>query len=390
MRDLFLLDPEITFLNHGSFGACPTPVFAVYQDWQRELERQPVEFLGRRLASLLKEAREHLADYLNCAPDHLVYITNATVGVNTVAKSLPLRPGDEVLTTDHEYGACDYTWQIVCQQRGARYVRQHMALPLAHPEDFVENFWRGVNENTRVIFISHITSVSALIFPIKEIIQRARKAGIITVIDGAHAPGHIPLNLERLDADFYTGNCHKWMCAPKGSAFLYARPEYHGIIDGQTISWGYAPELANMNIFDSFTGDNQFIRRHQFQGTRDFSAYLSVPAAIDFQRSHDWETIREECHALAHDTTNRICALSGLAPIAEHTAYGQMSAIPLPECDTAALKTRLYDEYRIEVPITAFEGHIFVRVSFQGYNTRADADRLVMALSEIFGWSSGF
>src|SRR5512147_830281 len=175
MRDLFLLDPDIVFLNHASFGACPKPVFAEYQRWQRELERQPVEFLGRRFNDLMRDARSALGNYLGADADDLVYVTNATVGLNIIARSLDLRPGDEVLSTDHEYGALDRTWQFLCAKRGATYVRQPLPVPITSASEFVEAVWSGVTDRTRVLFISHITSPTAIIFPIKPLIDHARE-----------------------------------------------------------------------------------------------------------------------------------------------------------------------------------------------------------------------
>jgi isopenicillin-N epimerase len=207
----FLLDPDITFLNHGSFGATPKPVFEVYQNWQRELERQPVEFLDRRFAERMSKARAALAEYLDTQRNDLVYVTNATVGANIVARSLKLKPGDEVLTTDHEYGACDRTWRFLSQIRGFAYIRQPISMPISSTEEFVEQLWRGVTKRTRVIYLSHITSPTAVIFPVADVCRRAREAGILTVADGAHAPGQIHLDLEEIGADFYTGNLHNWL-----------------------------------------------------------------------------------------------------------------------------------------------------------------------------------
>ena len=206
----FLLDPEIVFLNHGSFGACARPVFEVYQSWQRRLERQPVEFLGRQAGALMAQARGALADYLNCEADEIVYFPNPTTAINMVARNLALSPGDEILTTDHEYGAMDRTWRYVCQKVGARYVQQPIPLPVTTHEEFVETFWQGVTPRTKVIFLSHITSPTALIFPIDEICRRARAAEILCIVDGAHAPGQIPVDLHSIGADLYVGACHKW------------------------------------------------------------------------------------------------------------------------------------------------------------------------------------
>jgi isopenicillin-N epimerase len=371
LRAQFLLDPEVVFLNHGSFGACPRPVFETYQRWQLELERQPVEFLGRRYDDLLNTARASLSAYLNAENDNLFFVPNATVGLNTVARALPLQPGDEILTTDHEYGALDKTWEFVGNKTGARYIRHPIPLPVTSAEDFVERFWQAVTPRTRVIFLSHITSPTALIFPIADIIQRARRAGIVTIIDGAHAPGQIPVDLIALGADFYSGNCHKWLCAPKGAAFLYARTEHHAIMEPLVISWGWLP-------------DSTFVSRNQWQGTRDVAAFLSVPAAIEFQDTNQWAEVRQRCHAFASTARARLTDLTGLTPISPDSPawFAQMITIPLPSCYSDDLKRRLYDEYHVEVPLVTWNGALYVRASFQGYNTRDDLECLIAALRD--------
>lgn len=372
LKEHFLLNPAVAFFNHGSFGACPKPVFEEYQRWQRELEWQPIEFLGRRRVQLVDEARAKLADYLHTSVDNIIFVVNATQGINTVARSLDLQPGDEILTTNHEYGAINKTWQFVCHKTGARFVEHHVTLPVTTPEAFVEAFWADVTPRTRVISMSHITSPTALIFPIEPIMRRAREAGIITVIDGAHAPGQIPLDMEAIGADFYSGNCHKWLCAPKGSGFLYARPEHHQMVDPLVISHGWMP-------------DSTFASRSEWQGTRDISAFLSVPAAIAFQEQHHWDAVRARCHRMAVDLHNRITAYTGLKPIATDLDrwFAQMIAIPMPKDRLGEIANRLYDEYQVVVAGGTIDGENTMRVSVQGYNTQEDCDRLYNALVEI-------
>jgi isopenicillin-N epimerase len=385
LKKQFLINPNVIFLNHGSFGATPKPVFREYQRWQRELEEQPVEFLGRRFTHLMAESRAALGKYLGTHGDNLVYTQNVTISLNIVVRSLELGPGDEVLSTDHEYGAIDRTWRFLSRERGFRYINQRISTPIKSEESFVENFWQGVNSRTRVIAISHITSPTAIIFPIKEIIRRARAAGIITVIDGAHVPGQIPLHLDSLGADFYGGNLHKWLCAPKGAGFLYARPEMQHLVKPLVVSWGYESETPS---------GSKFIDEQEWWGTRDIAAFLAVPAAIEFLEKHYWHQVQEECHTLARDAQSRICELTGLSSlypqadglrsISGQAWFGQMITAPLPvDTDTVVLKTRLYDEYCIEVPVVDWNGNKLIRVSVQGYNTRRDIDKLCRALSVL-------
>jgi isopenicillin-N epimerase len=381
LRNLFYLRPGLVFLNHGSFGACPVPVLEEYQRWQKELEAQPVEFLGRRFDSLMRSAREPLAQYVNCDADDLVYVPNATTGLNIVARSLDLKPGDEILATDQEYGALERTWKFLCQKNGAIYRRQPIPIPVTTCDDWVEHFWSGVTPQTRVIFMSHISSGTALIFPIREIIRRARQAGIITIVDGAHAAGQIPLDLDNLGVDFYSSNAHKWMLSPKGSAFLFVRREIQPRVEPLVVSWGWEKEKPGMS---------RFVDEQEWQGTKDIAAFLSVPAAIQFMREHDWEQVRVGCHELASYARLAITDLTGLAPLSPDSTewYSQMVTLPLPPCDPELLKTRLYDEYQIEVPIGSGNGQQFIRVSVQGYNTRADIDTLVAALEGLLPQTS--
>ena len=370
LRHEFLLDPDITFLNHGSFGACPRAVFDRYQELQRELEREPVLFLARRLEALLAEARAVLGAYVGADPDDLVFVPNATSGVNIAAWPLGLQAGDEVLTTNLEYGALDLTWEHVCGDFGARYVRTPIPLPIGSDDDVVETIWSAVNSKTRVLFLSHHTSSTALTLPVAELCRRARERGIVTVIDGAHVPGHLPLNIRDLDPDFYAGNCHKWLCAPKGAGFLYVRRELQRDVHPLMISWGYEGD------------DPTFLTRHEKQGTRDPSAYLTVPAAIEWQASRAWHLVRERCHELARRAAEEL-GLSPVVPGTRHGLYGQMVSLRLPDDVREDLQERLFDEHRIEVPVFERERPHLIRVSFQGYNDAADLERLKAALAAL-------
>ncbi len=377
LRSLFQLDPEVHFLNHGSFGASPISVYNEYQRWQRELENQPVYFMQHRLHDELRVAREALGEFLNAPADHLVYVDNATWGINVIARSISLQPGDELLTTDHEYGACEMTWQWLLGKQGAKVVRQPMPLPMTTHEQFVEDFWKGVTPRTKVIYLSHITSPTALIFPVKEICRRAREAGILSVIDGAHAPGQIDLDMQDIGADVYTGNLHKWLCTPKGSAFLYVRPEHHHWVESLVISWGWGRS-------GSINPEATFVEKNEWQGTRDYSAFLAVPSAIQFHREHNWSAVRKECHEMLRETRSHIAEMTGLPEICPDNGewFNQLASCPFPIDDPVAFKTRMLDEFKIEMPIVTWQGQTFVRISVQGYNTQADLDALVSALEQ--------
>lgn len=382
MKELFLLDPDIIYLNHGSFGACPRPVFDVYQSWQHELEKQPVEFLDRRFIKLLLEARSSLANFLNADPDNLVFFPNPTTALNMVMRSLISRqhpfllPGDEILITDHEYGAIDRLLRYICRQSGARLIRQPLPLPLNEAGELLELFWKGVTLRTKVILISHITSPTTLILPVETICRRAHNTGILTVIDGAHAPGQIPVNLEEIGADIYAGACHKWLCAPKGSGFLYARHEIQNLLDPLVVSWGYESDNPS---------HSQFLDFHQWQGTRDIAAYLSVAAAIEFQEKHEWKKIRETAHLMAVNTRQLINAITGCESLYPDGLFSQMVAIKLPtDTNAAEVKKLLWNKYKIEIPLYEWRGQKILRLSVQAYNTQEDLETLYRALEVVF------
>jgi isopenicillin-N epimerase len=379
LRPLFELDPEVTFLNHGSFGACPREVLEAQWRWQLEMERNPVEFLGRRSAALLLAARVALGKELGAAAEDLVFMPNSTTGVNVVAQSVALSPGDEVLTTNLEYGACDAAWQHVCARQGVHYRKVNIPLPF-EADAFVDRILSAVTSRTRLMFASHITSTTALTLPVAALCAAARERNILTLIDGAHAPGHIPLSIDAIGADFYVGNCHKWLCAPKGSAFLHAARHRQAQLHASTVSWGYAEDAGGHSGFDAYLGTTVFERRMQWQGTRDLSAWLAVPAAISFLAEHGWNRIRKRCHAMAAQALAEVTRHHGLAPIAHDHDWSQMVAIPVPAQDPERLRRYLFDRHRIEVPITTHEGNVYVRLSVQGYNTEDDVSKLVRAL----------
>jgi isopenicillin-N epimerase len=348
VKDSFLLDPDVVYLNHGSFGACPRPVFEAYQQWQRELERQPVELLAleRRFPALLDAARRTLADYVGASPQNLAFVPNATSGLNAVARSLALEPGDEVLLGDAEYGGMERLWEFVRRRTGATVARR----PFADLDP---------GPRTRVVFCSHIEWSTGRVNDLAPLVARARNAGALLVVDGAHAPGQIDLDLNTLGADVYAGNCHKWLCAPKGSGFLYARPEAQPLIDPTIVSWDWLDDAS-------------FPDRHRWQGTRDPSAYLAVPDAIAFQAERDWPAVRRHCHEL-------LASLElPFAPLTDD--FVQMRGFFVEHPNPPALKQRLYDEHRIEVPVVETPAGWVMRVSVQAYNDETDLAALRRAV----------
>ena len=376
MKSLFLLNPKITYLNHGSFGACPKPIFENYQAWQLELENEPVQFITKNAPRYLKAAKEALAPYIGCNTDDFFFTPNPTFAINTIMRSLDLKPGDEILSTNHEYGALDKTWNFFCKKTGARYIRQNISLPIISKQQILEEFWKGYSPNTKVIFINQISSATALIFPVKEICEKAKTLGLITIIDGAHVPGHIDLNIEQLNPDFYTGTLHKWMLAPKGSSFLYVKKEFQDSIDPLIISWGYENATPT---------ESQFLDYHEYQGTQDISSYLTTPTAIKFLTDNNWNQVAADCKQLILENYKSFCDLLGSKPICPITPefLGQMCSIPIRTKNPLELKELLFNKYQIEIPIMKLSDNIYMRISLNGYNSQNDLDLLRAAIIDI-------
>jgi len=376
MKELYHLDPSIIFLNHGSFGACPKPVFEVYQNWQRKLEQQPVEFMAIKVYDFLEEARHALGDYVGCHGDDLIFVTNPTTAVNTVIRSLDLGLDDEVLMTDMEYGSLVRTWEHYAQDKGFSIVQQFTPVPLTTHEDYIEHFWEAVTERTKIIYLSEITSSTGLILPVAAICKKAKEAGIMTIVDGAHVPAHIPLNIAEMDPDVYVGACHKWLSAPKGSSFLYVKKSLQETIEPLIISWGSEVDPS----------PSPFIYESQYQGTWDPSAFLTVPAAIQFQQEHDWNSVSKRSRALNRETRGRIYEIIDSEPICPNTEewLGQMASIITNIENGLDFKRRLMDEYKIEIPVFPWGDKILFRTSFNAYNDENDADRLIEVLGKLF------
>ncbi len=376
MKSQFLLHPSITFLNHGSFGACPKPIFEAYQRFQLELENEPVVFIQKKLPQYLKQAKIPLAKFIGCKAEDFFFVPNPTVAINTVMRSLKLQPGDEILSTNHEYGAMDRTWNFFCKKSGAKYIRQNISLPIVSKEQIIEEFWKGYNSNTKVVFLNQMSSATALIFPVKEICDKAQELGLITIVDGAHVPGHIDLNIADLNPDFYTGTLHKWMLAPKGSSFLYVKKEFQVEIEPLVVSWGYE-SLA--------PSESQFLDYHEYQGTNDHSAFLCTPKVIEFLEQNNWMEQSKACKQIVFANYQRFCDLlktQPLAPISEEF-LGQMASVPVKTSKPTELKDLLYEKYSIQIPVMPLNGEIYLRYSINAYNTKEDLDILYKALEDI-------
>lgn len=376
MKPLFLIDPDITFLNHGSFGACPKPVFEEYQRFQLELETEPVEFIVKKQSDYLKSARKSLAGFVGCGANDLFFTPNPTFAINIIMRSLKLNEGDEILATNHEYGAMDRTWNFYCKKTGAKYIRQQISLPIVSKEQIIEEFWKGYNSNTKVVFLNQMSSATALIFPVKEICDKAQQLGLITIVDGAHVPGHIDLDIADLDPDYYTGTLHKWMLAPKGSSFLYVKPEFQDDLEPLVVSWGYESVAP---------GENQFLDYHELQGTRDNSAFLCTPKVVAFLKENNWKEVAKSCRQIVLDNYQRFCDLLNTEPLSPVTAefLGQMASIPVKTERAAELKELLYSKYKIQVPVMPLNGNFYIRYSINGYNSQQDLDKLYAALADI-------
>lgn len=376
MKSQFLLDKSITFLNHGSFGACPKPIFEEYHRLQFELESEPVYFIQKKQAAYLKIAKERLAKYIGCNANDFFFTPNPTFAINTIMRSLDLEEGDEILTTNHEYGAMDRTWNFYCKKSGAKYIRQNISLPVVSKEQILDEFWNGYTSKTKIVFLNQISSCTALIFPIKEICDKARELGLITIIDGAHVPGQMDLNLTALNPDFYTGTLHKWMLAPKGSSFLYVKKDFQEMLDPLIVGWGYESVSP---------GESQFLDYQEFQGTREISAFLCTPKVIDFLEENDWKTKSKECRKLVFDNYQRFSDLLKTQPICPITDefLGQMASIPIKTANLAALKELLFNKYKIEIPVMSLNGNYFLRYSINAYNSQADLEVLYEALQDI-------
>ena len=374
LKNQFFLDPNIIFLNHGSFGSCAKPVYENLLEWQKKLEIEPVKFFEETIFNALKKSREALGSYINCAADDLVYFPNPTTAVNAVARSLNLQNGDEVLSTNHIYGALDKSWEYICNDKQATFVKANIPFPISSKEEFLKYFLEAVTDKTKVIFLSHITSMTAMRFPVEDVIQFAKENNILCIIDGAHVPGHIHLDICALDPDIYTGACHKWMCTPKGISFLYVKKSLQDNIHPLVVSWGWESDTP---------GVSKFLDWHQWQGTRDMSAFLTIPRAIQFLKENNWVDISKKCKKQVVDTRNIFLECFNIPTPCPNNWLGQMASIPLPIENAMDFKHTLLEKYNIQVPIFQWKNNIYLRYSIQAYNSIDDLEKLYIAVKEI-------
>jgi len=380
------LDPDVVFMNHGSFGACPQAVLEAQSRWRRQLEAEPVRFLMQEVPPLLDASRRRLAELVGAEPANLAFVRNATEGVNGVLRSLRLEPGDELLVTDHEYNACRNVVDFVAGRSGARVVVARVPFPIGSPDDVTDAVLACVTGRTRLALLDHITSPTALILPIRELVESLGRRGVDTLVDGAHAPGMVPLDLGQIGAAYYTGNCHKWLCAPKGAGFLHVRPDRQEGLHPPVISHGFntrRPDQVSLHAEFDWTG------------TADPTPWLCVGEAIRFLEGlmpSGFEGLMRHNHALALEARRVLCDTLGVKPPCPEQMLGSMAAVQLPDepaatpptppWDRHPLQRRLLDQFSIEVPVYYWPSapRLLLRISAQAYNTPADYQRLAAAL----------
>jgi isopenicillin-N epimerase len=383
IRQQILLDPAVANLNTGSFGPLPRVVFDKVTELRRRLAEEPMDFFLRRGPPLLWQARLRLAQFMGCQPERLIFTANVTSSINTIAAGLRLSVPGEILLTDHEYGAMHWCWERAAQRQGLTLRTFPLPTMAESPDEIIDAFCKAINEKTRLLFFSHILSPTGLILPAAAICAEARRRGVLTVVDGAHAPAMIPLELDRLGADFYGGNCHKWLLTPSGAGFLHFGPGNEDRLEPMQVSWGWHAERSKLDEPDEF-GSTPRIRRFEFEGTRDPCAWLAVPAAIDFQDGIGWANIRTRNAGLVACTRQALGQLD-LEPATPVDAalHGFMTAFRLPVWTEAVpLRQHLWDKHKIEVPVVERPDCLLLRVSTHFYNQEEEIARLEVAVKE--------
>lgn len=379
----WLLDRNVTFLNHGSFGACPRPVLEIQAKLRSQLENEPLRFFGREWEPLLDASRGKLANFVGADAEDLVFVPNATTGVNAVLRSLVFGCDDELLTTNHEYNACCNALDFVANRAGAKVVIANVPFPITSPQQVIEAIREKVSSKTRLVLLDHVTSQTGIIFPIQELIEELQNQNIDVLIDGAHALGMLPLNLRSLNATYYTGNCHKWLCAPKGAAFLYVNKQKQSEIRPLTISHG-----ANSTL----THKSRFQLEFDWMGTDDPTAYMCVGEAIQFMGSlmpNGWDNLMQRNHELVIEGRRVICEILNVQPACPEEMIGSMAVIAAPETLANYTHIRLHDElfdrFGIEVQVVPWHGEpkLLIRISAQLYNTLEQYEYLGQTLHDL-------
>ena len=381
------LDPTISFLSHGSFGACPLPVLERQEQIRKQMEREPVRFFTREFEPLLDEARSVLAHFLGADPAGLVFVNNVTAAINTVLQSMSLAPGDELLATSHEYNASRNALDFVADRVGARVVVSEIDFPISSEDEIIEALLDSVTARTRLALIDHVTSQTAVMFPVQRIVRELSARGIDTLVDGAHGPGMIPLDVQAIGAAWYAGNCHKWICAPKGAAFLHVREDRRHLIRPLSISHG-----ANSTRKDR----SRLLLEFDWTGTDDPSAILAVPRAIDFMGSllpGGWSELMLRNRLLALDAREMLAHAVRIGFPVHESMIGSMVALPLPDGPSTdaplqaidPLQDMLLTRYGIEVPVISwpYAPHRLLRISAQIYNRHDQFFALSEALQEL-------
>ncbi|MDZ7952773.1 aminotransferase class V-fold PLP-dependent enzyme [Nostoc sp. DedQUE09] len=383
IRDLWSLDSAVTFLNHGSFGACPKQVLEFQQRLRSQLEHEPLRFFGREWEPLLDNARSQLATFMGANVQDLVFVPNATTGVNSVLRSLTFSPEDEILTTNHEYNACRNALDFIASRTGARMVVAKVPFPIDSPQQVIAAVIERVSPKTRLALLDHVTSQTGLIFPIQELAKELQQRGIDTLVDGAHAPGMISLDLREIGATYYTGNCHKWLCAPKGAAFLYVRRDKQSEIRPLTISHG-----TNSPRIDK----SRFQLEFDWTGTDDPTAYMCVPEAIAFMGSllpGGWTELRQQNHQLVLQGRRLLCEALEVQPPCPEEMIGSMAVVPMPVTlenrDFMSVHDELFDKFGIQVQVMPWQEkpRLLVRISAQIYNTFEQYEYLAKVLKGL-------
>ncbi|MEH2061958.1 MAG: aminotransferase class V-fold PLP-dependent enzyme [Nostoc sp.] len=383
ISNLWSLDSSVTFLNHGSFGACPKEVLEFQERLRSQLEQEPIRFFGREWEPLLDDARSKLAVFVGADVQDLVFVPNATTGVNSVLRSLVFSPEDEILTTSHEYNACRNALDFIATRTGARVVVAKIPFPIDSPQQVIAAVIEGVSPKTRLALLDHVTSQTGLIFPIQELVQELQQRGVDTLVDGAHAPGMISLNLPEIGATYYTGNCHKWLCAPKGAGFLYVRRDKQLEIRPLTISHGTNSPR---------TDKTRFQLEFDWTGTDDPTAYMCVPEAIAFMGSllpGGWKELRQKNHQLVLQGRQLLCEALEVQPPCPEEMIGSMAVVPLSTTlenrDFMSIHDELFDKFGIQVAVMPWEEkpRLLVRISAQVYNTLEQYEYLAKVLKGL-------